>query len=83
MEPFTALLACELEAGGSVGEHVQTEYPETVIVLEGRGQATISGRVVTLSPGAAVFLPLGQTLAIDNASASEPLRYLIIKAKSL
>ncbi len=83
MEPFTALLACELEPGGRVGEHVQTEYPESVIVIEGRGQALVSGKAVALGAGTAVFLPLGETLSIENLSPSEPLRYLIIKAKSL
>jgi quercetin dioxygenase-like cupin family protein len=80
MLPFTAMLACELEPGGRVGEHLQEHYPESLIVLEGRGEARLSGTAVPLAPGSVLFLPLGETLAIDNGSASEPLRYLIIKA---
>lgn len=83
MPPFTALLACELEPDGSVGAHVQQEFPEVVIVIEGRGSATVSGRTVPLHSGVVVSLPQGQTLAIENASSSEPLRYLIVKARDV
>jgi mannose-6-phosphate isomerase-like protein (cupin superfamily) len=79
--PFTALLACELDPRGLVGAHVQEEYPEVVIVVEGRGEAKVAGEPITLAPGATVFLPLGETLALENASASEPLRYIIVKAR--
>jgi glyoxylate utilization-related uncharacterized protein len=82
MLPFTALLACELEPGGRVGEHLQEHYPETVIVIEGLGEARLSGERVALAAGSVLFLPLGETLAIDNGSTSAPLRYLIIKATS-
>ncbi len=81
MPPFTALLACELDPGGSVGLHLQQEFPETLIVVEGHGQAKVSGEPVTLAPGSVVFLPLGKTLALENGSANVPLRYLIIKAR--
>jgi hypothetical protein len=35
-----------------------------------------------LAPGVVVALPLGDTLALSNTSKTEPLRYLIIKAKT-
>jgi glyoxylate utilization-related uncharacterized protein len=81
MPPFTALLACELDPGGSVGAHVQQEFPETLIVIEGHGEAKVSEEPVALAPGVVVFLPLGKTLALENGSANVPLRYLIIKAQ--
>ncbi len=80
LPPFTATLACELEVGGSVGRHVQEEYAEIVLGLSGDGQASVNGEPRPLRAGAVVQLPLGSVLAIDNNSASEPLRYLIIKA---
>jgi quercetin dioxygenase-like cupin family protein len=80
--PFTAVLACELEPGGSVGRHRQDEYPEIVIGLEGEGEASVDGTAHALEPGALVHLPLGAVLAIANRSSSEPLRYLIIKARA-
>jgi len=77
---FYAILACELEGNGSVGTHVQQEFAEMVIVLEGEGSARVAGAPVPLHPGAVVQLPLGHTLALENGSPDRPLRYLIIKA---
>jgi uncharacterized cupin superfamily protein len=80
--PFGAILACELEGGGSVGAHVQQELAEVVIVIEGEGVARVGGGSPTvMRPGVVVELPLGQTLALENASREAPLRYLIVKAK--
>jgi uncharacterized cupin superfamily protein len=81
--PFGAILACELEAGASVGAHVQEEYAEVVIVLEGEGQARVGGAEETLGPGHVVEVALGQTLAIENRSNERALRYLIVKAVSI
>jgi|SoiMethySBSTD1v2_1073268.scaffolds.fasta_scaffold2833614_1 quercetin dioxygenase-like cupin family protein len=79
-EPFAAVLACELEPGGSVGTHVQQEHPEIVVCLDGDGVATVEGVEHALVPGAVVHLPFGQRLAIANRSQAAPLAYLIIKA---
>jgi glyoxylate utilization-related uncharacterized protein len=79
--PFGAVLACELEGGGSVGAHVQQECAEVVIVLEGEGVARVDGAPRALRPGVVVELRLGQTLALENASPERSLRYLIVKAK--
>jgi quercetin dioxygenase-like cupin family protein len=78
--PFAAILACELEPDGSVGEHVQQAHAEVVIGLEGEGVARVGGAPRPLAPGVVVELPLGQTLALENGSTRHPLRYLIVKA---
>jgi quercetin dioxygenase-like cupin family protein len=80
--PFRAALACELAPGGSVGTHVQEEYAEIVVGLDGAGTATVGGREIALHAGALCYLALGQTLSICNDSTEAPLRYLIIKAGS-
>jgi mannose-6-phosphate isomerase-like protein (cupin superfamily) len=80
VSPFQVVLACELEAGGSVGTHRQEELAEIVVVVSGSGSAALGDRDLSLAPGAVVSLPLGHTLALENASEVEPLRYLIIKA---
>ena len=80
--PFSAVLACELEPSSSVGKHVQQRDPEIVIVLEGSGTALVGGEARALRPGAVIELPFGVSLALENGSESEPLRYLIIKARS-
>lgn len=77
--PARAVLACELEAGGRVGAHVQEELDEVVIVVEGAGTAWVDDAPSALSAGAVVPLRLGQTLAIENRSPDEVLRYLIVK----
>lgn len=81
-KPFTAVLSCELDPGGSVGRHVQEHFPELVIGLEGAGEAAVDGRWQPLEPGDVVHLPLGSVLELRNSSDSEPLRYLIIKASA-
>jgi mannose-6-phosphate isomerase-like protein (cupin superfamily) len=79
--PFGAILACELEGGGIVGAHVQREFAEVLIVVEGDGVARVDQSPVYVHAGVAVQIPLGRTLALENASPERPLRYLIVKAK--
>jgi quercetin dioxygenase-like cupin family protein len=79
--PFAAVLACELEPGGSVGSHVQEYFAEVVVGVEGSGSVTVNGVSSLLRPGGVVELPLGHTLAISNEASGEPLRYLIVKAR--
>jgi len=81
-EPFTAVLSCELAAGGTVGRHRQEEFPEIVIGLEGDGEATIDDVARSLGPGDVLYLPFGSVLSIANRSDEAPLRYLIVKARS-
>jgi quercetin dioxygenase-like cupin family protein len=79
--PFTAILSCELARAGTVGQHVQQEFPEVVIGVEGNGRATIDGQPHALGAGDAIYLPLGAVLSIENRSSDAPLRYLIVKAR--
>lgn len=79
--PFTAVLACELEPGGSVGTHRQEHYPEVVIGIEGAGSVEVNGVRAAFESGSVVELPCGHTLALANGSELEPLRYLIVKAR--
>lgn len=80
--PFTAVLACELEPGASVGTHVQEYFPELVIGISGTGSVTVNGVASEFGAGKVVELALGHTLAITNASHQTPLRYLIIKSSA-
>jgi quercetin dioxygenase-like cupin family protein len=80
--PFTAVLSCELAPGGSVGAHVQQDFPEVVIGVAGTGEARVNGTTHPLDACHAVYLPLGAALEIVNHSEREPLRYLIVKARS-
>jgi len=78
---FTAILRCELAPGGRVGTHVQEACPEIVIGVAGEGVARVDDAALPLVAGSVVRLPLGSTLAIDNRSDVEPLRYVIIKTR--
>jgi uncharacterized cupin superfamily protein len=80
LAPFTAVLACELEPGGSVGTHLQEQFPEIVIVTEGDGRIVVNDEAHEVGAGYVVPLPLGHSLSISNLSREQPLRYLIIKA---
>lgn len=77
---LSAVLFCELEPGGRVGKHLQSHDDEVVIVLEGEAMIYVQGQPHACAKGSAVPLALGQTLEIDNASPTEPVRYLIVKA---
>lgn len=79
-DPFAAALACELDADGAVGAHVQSHHAEIVICLDGLGTAIVGGEARDLSPGVSVYVPLGVTLALRNDARDAPLRYLIVKA---
>jgi mannose-6-phosphate isomerase-like protein (cupin superfamily) len=80
--PFTAVLACELDPSGSVGAHVQEQYPEIVIAVSGSGSVRVNDVPSPFNAGQVIELTLGSTLAISNSSPTEPLRYLIIKAQA-
>jgi uncharacterized cupin superfamily protein len=80
--PFTVTLACELEPAGTVGVHVQQDAAELVHFLEGEGVAVVDGVPRSVLPGCVVALPFGSTLALENASPDQPLRYLITKARA-
>lgn len=78
--PFSAVLWCALEGGGSVGAHRQQHDPEILIGLGGRGQAFVDDVPHALNEGDLVYLPLGSLLRLENHTDA-PLQYLIIKAK--
>jgi len=78
--PFAAVLACELEAAGSVGMHVQESCDEILVAIEGEGDVQASGRSERFRSGVVIELPVGEMLSISNTSREEPLRYLIVKA---
>ena len=80
LDPFRAALWCELEPKGSVGAHVQEQYPELVICLAGEGVVSAGGQAYTFIPGACVPLAQGEILRIENR-LDAPLSYLIIKAE--
>jgi quercetin dioxygenase-like cupin family protein len=79
--PFSAVLYCELTAGGSVGQHRQERDHEFVLSLEGEADVTVGGRTQRLGPGQLVYLGQGDVLAIENSSTEQPFRYLIVKAQ--
>ena len=79
--PFSAILHCTLEAGGSVGRHRQQRDPELVIGVSGQGTITINGKAHRLEVKTAIFVPFGAILSIDNGSETEQLEYWIIKVE--
>ena len=79
--PFSAVLFCQLEPGGSVGEHKQQRDPEMVLCLDGDGTIHVNGQLHVMSPLSVAHIPFGSSLAIANTSRAAPLIYLIIKAE--
>ena len=64
-----------------MGAHVQDRDDEVIVVIAGEGAIYVDGRAHGCRAGSAVALPLGARLEIDNASITEPLTYLIVKAR--
>ena len=81
LPPFEAVLACELDPGGSVGAHRQATADELLVVLEGQATAGVDGEQRHLETGSLVALPLGSLMTLKNRDGERPLRYLIIKAR--
>lgn len=81
MPPFTAVLWCQLEAGGHVGVHRQETDDELVIVVSGRATVHVDGTPHALGVGGSVGLRLGALLAIGNDDPGAALEYLIVKAR--
>lgn len=79
--PFSAALACELEAGGSVGRHMQQRDPELLLCAQGDGEILVDGKARPFTPGEVALLPHGSSLEIRNLTSDQPLRYFIIKAQ--
>ncbi len=80
--PFEAVLACELDPNGEVGEHHQAGAHEIVVTIEGRGRITVDRDTTDVVAGTVVFVKLGSVLSIENVSSEAPLRYLIVKASA-
>ena len=51
-------------------------------MIDGEAVIYVQGKPHPCARGSAVPLPIGQTLEIDNASTTQPVRYLIVKAKA-
>jgi mannose-6-phosphate isomerase-like protein (cupin superfamily) len=63
-------------AGHEVAEHVNGELDVLVVVLDGRGSATVDGETHDLAAGRALLIPRGTRRGI---TADEPgLRYLSV-----
>jgi len=82
-DPFKAALWCQLDPGGSVGRHRQTEYPEVVLCVGGIGRAVVGDVAHSLVRGNLVYLPLGASLSLHNESDEVALEYVILKAGPL
>ena len=81
LPPFEAVLACELDPGGSVGAHRQATADELLLIIEGQGTAGVDGEQRHLESGSLVALPLGSLMTLKNLDDERALRYLIIKAR--
>jgi quercetin dioxygenase-like cupin family protein len=69
---------CEIEAGGTVGEHVHS-YEQSFHVLDGQPQLTVDGRTWRLEAGSCGLVPLGVAHAW-RAPGGEPCRWLEVSA---
>lgn len=75
-----AALWCELEAGGHVGRHLQSDCDEVILFVEGAGRAAVAGEIQPVRRGTLLGLPVGETLEIW-ADSFRPLQYVIVKMK--
>ena len=60
--------------------HMHPTQEEAIFVLEGQGFSETKEGKVAIGPGSVAFVPAGVYHATINASATEPMRAVIIKS---
>ena len=71
-----------LAPGADCGEHSTENYEELLIILEGQGEARLTGRGdIAVAGGRALYIPPGTTHNVVNLG-TEPLRYVYVVAPS-
>jgi mannose-6-phosphate isomerase-like protein (cupin superfamily) len=72
----------KLKPGESVGAHCTDEYEELIVVLHGRGEASISdGEMLSIRQGTALYIPPWTDHNIKNTGTGT-LTYLYVVAKT-
>jgi mannose-6-phosphate isomerase-like protein (cupin superfamily) len=57
--PFSQIVAMSIEPGSEIGEETHDGVDQTLVFVEGSGQAVIEGRAAPIGPGDVVFVPAG------------------------
>jgi mannose-6-phosphate isomerase-like protein (cupin superfamily) len=66
-----------LPVGAAVGRHHHTETEEVYYILHGTGRMTVGDESREVFAGDAVFIPRGQTHALEN-TGTEPMTLLLV-----
>jgi redox-sensitive bicupin YhaK (pirin superfamily) len=70
-----------IEPGASIGEHRHDGDEEFYYILEGAGEMTMDGTVVTVGAGDFGFTQSGQRHSLRN-TGSQPMRLLVVCANT-
>jgi len=80
-QPFSAVLWCSLEVGGSIGKYCQQRDPEIILCISGKGEICIDSQVHSMTAKSLVYMPFGSVMSLLNTSETEPFVYVIVKAE--
>jgi mannose-6-phosphate isomerase-like protein (cupin superfamily) len=57
--PFSQLVVMSIEPGSEIGEETHDDVDQTLVFVEGEGEAVLEGTASPVTPGDLVFVPAG------------------------
>ena len=76
---MSQLVVMSIEAGSEIGEETHDDVDQTLVFVEGEGEAILNGEASPVSANALVFVPAGTRHNFRN-TGSEPLKLYTIYA---
>lgn len=71
--PLSQLVVMSIEPGSEIGEETHDDVDQTLVFVEGEGEAVLEGQAAPVGPGDLVFVPAGTLHNFVNRGAG-PLK---------
>ena len=75
--PHSQVVVMSIPPGGDIGEEVHDDVDQTLVFVQGRGEAILNGRESTVGPGRLVHVPAGTRHNFVNTGAIDLRLYTI------
>jgi mannose-6-phosphate isomerase-like protein (cupin superfamily) len=70
---FSQIVVMSIDPGSEIGEEVHDDVDQTLVFVDGSGEAVLEGKSSPVTPGDLVFVPAGTRHNFVN-NGSEPLK---------
>jgi mannose-6-phosphate isomerase-like protein (cupin superfamily) len=70
---FSQIVVMSIDPGSEIGEEVHDDVDQTLVFVDGTGEAVLEGNSAPVTPGDLVFVPAGTRHNFVN-NGSEPLK---------